>query len=161
MATRVLQPREEKVKKDFSACGLEKIEVDNATLGNKDTVYMVNGALLYRIKNTNSYLLFGDPMNYSSILDKLKSSVNNPEELKKLFSENMNLDAEPEREIEGEEIEEAATEEIQEQSEQLELNEGDIQLIMSEAKITREEAVQALKNAKNDAIQALVDLNKK
>ena len=52
-------------------------------------------------------------------------------------------------------------EEVQEQVEIPEFNEDDVQLIMNEVKITKEEAIKALKNAKNDVIQALVDLNKK
>lgn len=162
--SRVLQPREEKVKKEFSVCGLEKINIENATMGNKDSVYMINGALLYRIKNTNSYLLFGDPVNYSSILERLKNSANNPDELKKLFSENMDLDREQEeiKEIEGEpEIQEETDLEIQKQESSIEYNENDVQLIMDEAKISKENAIEALKNANNDVIQALVDLNKK
>ena len=135
-------------------------------MGNKDAVYMINGALLYRIKNTNNYLLFGEPVNYSSILEKLKNSANNPEELKKLFGENMDLnkESEAEREIEGEPQEDEQENievSVNEQMEETDYNEDDVKLIMSEAKISKEKAIEALRLAKNDVIQALVDLNKK
>lgn len=167
MATRSLTPREEKLKEQFNGCGLELIAMENVTLGNKDSIYMVNGAILYRIKNTNSYLLYGEPVNYSSILEKLKNSSNNPEELKKLFGEQMGgeTELEGERQVEGEmevegEIEAGSV--IEREVEGAETyNEEDVELIMSEVKITKEEALKALKSAGNDVIQALVDLNKK
>lgn len=173
---RSLSPREEKLKEQLNGCGLEKVAVDNVTLGNKGAVYMVNGAVLYKVKNSNSYILFGEPVNYTSILEKLKNK--SPEELKKLFAESgvgageetkeqeENSELEEEKHVHGESCNHFGAVESQGVVNENELGEdepsaSDVDLIMKEAKISKEEAVKALIAANNDVIQALVDLNKK
>lgn len=151
MATRILSQKELNVKKIFEKCGLEEIAIDSATMGTMKSLYIVNNPVLYRIKNSNSYLLYGDPMDYSSILEQLKESAKDPEKFKKMMEERMQQ--EEETVIDGENTVEETEEEA--------LNEDDINLIVSEVKISREEAIRALKEANDDVIQALVNLNKK
>lgn len=165
MCSRILSPKELKLKQEFEKCGLEEICASNATLSTEKNLFLVNNMALYKIKNTNNYLLFGDPMDYSSVLKQLQESAKDPEKFKQMME--LKEKEEKEIEIDGEqnEVEEKEVEEVAKKVEELNfestgMNEKDIKLIMDESKISREEAIKALKEAKNDVIQALVNLNK-
>lgn len=164
MPEHVLSPKELKVKKEFEKCGLEEISIQSATLGTSDSLFLVNGAVLFKIKNTNNFLLYGNPVNYTNILNQLKETAKDPEKFKELMKEKLKSEDNEEKVIDGDAVDESV-DEVTRATEKMNIettsaNEDDISLIMSEVKISRAEAIEALSKANNDVIQALVDLNK-
>ncbi|ELA41631.1 uncharacterized protein VICG_01379 [Vittaforma corneae ATCC 50505] len=162
MCSRQLSQKELKLKDEFGKCGLEEMCITTATLSTSNTLFLVNKPALYKIKNTNSYLLFGDPVDYTTVLKQLQESSKDPETLKRMMEGESKVE---EAEINGEANAKNDVEEISKKVEDVkidsfEFKEDDITLIMSESNISREEAIKALSNANNDVIQALVNLNK-
>ncbi|KAM0680960.1 hypothetical protein GINT2_000742 [Glugoides intestinalis] len=164
MPEHVLSAKELKVKREFEKCGLEEISVQSATLGSSDSLFLVNDAVLFKIKNTNSFLLYGSPVNYTNILNQLKETAKDPEKFKEMMKEKLKREGNEENIIDGDAVEDEI-DEITKATEKMNIepssfNEDDVNLIMSEVKISRAEAIEALSKANNDVIQALVDLNK-
>jgi len=153
MCIRQLSPKEEKVKADFAKCGLVEMCIETATLSTASELFLVTKPALYRIENTNSYLLFGDPVDYTTVIKQLQESSKDPEALKRMMGQAREKE---ERVIDGEAGEEGAEEAVVES----EINEEDLKLIMTESKVSRDEAAKALREAGNDVIQALVNINK-
>lgn len=161
MQTRQLSEKELKLKQKFARCGLEEIPINMATIAMSTNLFLVNDPVLYKIKNTNDFLLFGNPVDYSSVLKRLQESVKDPETLKNMGEE----EEEEETVIDGE------AQGLAKQTENLsigslgslgteEVKEEDIKLIMKEGEISKEEAIKALSEAENDVIQALVNISK-
>lgn len=149
MCSRQLSVKEQKLKEEFGKCGLEEMCIETATLSTTEQLFVVTKPALYKIKNTNSYLLFGDPVDYASMIRHLQESSKDPEILKKMAGEEESvIDGEA-----GEVVEEAVEEEG-------EVDEQNINIVMEEGKVPRDVAVKALKEAGNDLIQALVNLSK-
>lgn len=161
MCSRQFSQREAKIKEEFGKCGLEEMCITTATLSTSNMLLLVNKPAMYKIKNTNSYILFGDPVDYATVLKQLQESPKDPEALK-MAEDKSKLE---EVEIDGEANTENVVGDISKKVEDIkieptEFKEDDIKLIMNESKISREEAVKALSDANNDVIQALVNLNK-
>lgn len=157
MAARVLQQKEEKIFQMFSKVRPEVVETTQVSLGTSSEMYTVANPLIYRIPNTNYHLIFGDIRKSMSI-----------SQMKKWLEEHMKANPPSKNEenvIDGEDNEEAAlcahgcTHDEAAKDEPV--NEDDVKLIVDQCKVTREEAIQALKSTGNDVVSALVELGKK
>lgn len=146
MATRLLSPKEQKVLGCFAKLKPEPVEVSQVTLGADTDLYTLADPVIYRLPSTDSYLVFGE-VKRSMSLDQMKKWLEEHMQAKK--DENV---------IDGE----AGHEDVPDlcPQDKAEPSEEDIKLIMDQVGISREEALEALRKASNDVVNALVELNK-
>lgn len=162
MTTRTLSPKEEKIFQMFSKLKPELVETSQVSLGASSDMYTLVEPVVYRIPNTNYHLFFGD-IRKSMSISQMK------EWLERQIKSKTDTDAN-ERVIDGEDEEspcgencshahhQETAEEVNEEKKQI--NEEDINLIMDQCKVTREEALEAMKSSGYDVVNALVELGK-
>lgn len=165
-----LNAKEQKVLERFSKHGLELIETQQVSFTGKGMIFNIQEPVVYKIADSDSILIFGEPRKSMSM-----------EELKRWWLEQQdrtnkqeeNVPEEIEGELDGEEAHSGAcgsgcthghAEEMKENKAPGDPNikEDDVQLVMSQVNnISREDAIEALKNSKYDVVNALVDLTTK
>ncbi|KAI5151594.1 nascent polypeptide-associated complex subunit alpha [Enteropsectra breve] len=168
---RVLQNKEKKVLDMFAR--VKPVSLDAATVSftaNGD-IYNSVDPVVYTIPGTDSILVFGD-LRKSLSMEQMK------EWLAKQIELNKSKDAsEAIKEIDGDEDDEHgcgagcghdhshpeahAEQEVLEIKNEGEFAEEDINLIVAQTSVSREEAIEALRKSDNDVVCALVELTKK
>eukprot|EP00828_Plagiopyla_frontata_P003540 TRINITY_DN110_c0_g1_i1.p2 TRINITY_DN110_c0_g1~~TRINITY_DN110_c0_g1_i1.p2 ORF type:complete len:126 (-),score=46.11 TRINITY_DN110_c0_g1_i1:69-446(-) len=121
----------------------------------RDSLYIDNPEVLKSAGQDNSYIIFGE----AKIHDMPQNIAN--EEVKKFQPEKPVEEAEDEKKEEGEKTEEVKDEktEVKTEVKDVEVSEDNITIVMDSAKCTREKAIDALKKADNDAVNAIMDLS--
>jgi nascent polypeptide-associated complex subunit alpha len=143
---------EKKVRKALAKLGMTKVEgVNRVTLRQKDNyILVVKDPEVFTSQQTeNTFIIFGE-LTFDDPEKKLAK-----EEIEKMRAEGEKI--KPEAKAEKTETIEIVdeNEEVSEEG----LDPENIETIMSEAKVSRQKAVRALKDANNDIVQALMNLS--
>lgn len=153
MAARLLSPKEQKILDSFSKLKPELVEVSQVSLGANTDLYTLAEPVIYKLPNTTSYLVFGE-IKRSMSLDQMKRWLEEQMKEKEAQKDKNVIDGEAEHE----EVHDHPCAHHEEDG--AGLSEDDINLIMSQVNISREEAIDALRKANNDVVNALVELSK-
>lgn len=146
---RALTSKEKKVLARFDALKPVSVDTDQVSLSAGGSMYSIREPALFKIPNSNSILIFGPIMESPSI-----------EQMNKLMSEHLlKKMTEKQANDEMEQTEPVITE-IENKTDEAILNEKDVELIMEHGNVSREKAIEALRESNMDAIAALVSLNK-
>lgn len=143
---------EKKVRKALAKLGMTKVEgVNRVTLRQKDNyILVVKDPEVFTSQQTeNTYIIFGE-LTFDDPEKKLAK-----EEIEKMKAEGEKI--KPEAKADTTETIEIVdeNEEVSEEG----LDPENIETVMSEANVTRQKAVRALKAASNDVVQALMNLS--
>lgn len=151
MAVRNLTLREQKTFDTFSTLNPILVETSQVTLGSgDDQMYTIEEPVVYQIPNTDSYLVFGNIKKAMS-LEQMKRWLQQhakPSESKADEKDNENIGV-----LCGDDCNEKHNHET-------DINQEDVDLLVTEANISKKEAIEALKRNGNDVVTALVELTK-
>lgn len=162
---RALTSKEQSVADRFSKHGLEEVGADPISFTGKGMMFNVKEPVIYKIASSNSILVFGE-LRKSMGLDEIKQWLEQQVQMNRGHAEDGDA-----VEIDGEEKEHVcshgcghgaddAVEEVDEESGDPNIHEEDVNLIMSQVKISRDEVVKALKASDYDVVNTLVELTK-
>lgn len=150
MAASALTEKERRVLDRFSKHGVEHVEASYASFGSENAAFNIQNPSIYRVRGTNSVLIFGDIKKSMSLEEVKRWLARHQDELRK-----------EEHGHPREEHEENASAAPKRGGEQdAKINEEDVDLIMQQVKASREEVVNALIEADYDVVNALVNLSK-
>lgn len=165
MATKTLNAKEQKVIEHFAKIGLKQVNATQVSFGAASDLYNVKDPLVFKVGDTNNLLVFGDirkAMSFEQMKSWIESQMSKnkgdvPSNLENEIDGDL-PDNKQAAEINGEDNSESDVEEINTTDDRI--KEDEVQLIMDQVKISREEAINALKNANFDVFTALVELSK-
>jgi len=141
---------EKKARKSFSKLGLKQVQgVSRVTIRkSKNILFVINKPDVYKNPGSDTYIVFGeakieDLSQHATLTAAEKFKTNEPT----VMSGGEAVSKEqPHEESDEEEVDATGIEE------------KDIELVMSQANVSRSKAVKALKNANNDIVNAIMDL---
>ncbi|CAD25134.1 similarity to GAL4 DNA-BINDING ENHANCER PROTEIN [Encephalitozoon cuniculi GB-M1] len=155
---RALTTDESHIHKTLGAkVGLEEVEaVERIAIVVKDTRYSVESPVAYRIKGTDSILIFGDlgsPVNLHQLKRMYEDSIRSSKDQEGpgLYDE-IHSDPQEDGVKEAEEITVDPSDER--------LSEEDIKLISSQVKASRNDIIKALVESEYDVVDAMMKLTK-
>uniref|UniRef100_A0AC34FC65 NAC-A/B domain-containing protein n=1 Tax=Panagrolaimus sp. ES5 TaxID=591445 RepID=A0AC34FC65_9BILA len=144
---------EKKARKLFSKLGLKLVTgVSRITIRkSRSVLFVINKPDVYKSPGSDTYIIFGEAkiedLSHNSLLSDLES-LKPPALAESTMDRNVANQpiAEAEEESDGEEVDATGVEE------------KDIELVMSQASVSRSKAIRALKEADNDLVNAIMGL---
>lgn len=161
---RTLDAKEQKVLERFSKHGVERLDVKQVSFTGQNMAFNVKDPVVYKIAGTTSVLIFGEPRKSMS-LDDIKTWLEQQTKAGKSGDVSL-LNNEGAAEIDGDGADgdyvrhaegDGAEADAEEDSR---IQEEDVQLIMNQVKLPREEVIRVLKKTNYDVVNALVELAK-
>lgn len=151
MVSKTKQSRsEKKARKSFSKLGLKPVPgVSRVTIRkSKNILFVINKPDVYKNPGSDTYIVFGeakieDLSQHATITAAEKFKAAEPAAM---GGADAAAKAKPEEESDEEEVDATGIEE------------KDIELVMSQATVSRSKAIKALRNANNDIVNAIMDL---
>ena len=143
---------EKKIKKALNKLGMTKMEkVDRVTIKQKENyVLIVKSPEVYQVHSSeNTYVIFGElsfddeKQSAQDMLNNFRSEADNS---------HANESEKPKEKVDVVEDENAAVDETG-------IADDDIKIVMSQANVTRGQAVRALRNNDNDTVAAILEFN--
>ncbi|KAI6217279.1 hypothetical protein M3Y95_01224700 [Aphelenchoides besseyi] len=139
---------EKKARKLFSKLGLKPVHgVSRVSIRkSKSILFVINKPDVYKSPGSDTYIVFGEAKIEDLSQHAQLADVENFKPPSSSIIQNVNRLAPPAEESDGEELDATG------------LEDKDIELVMSQANVTRNKAIRALKNADNDLVNAIMEL---
>eukprot|EP00917_Polyrhabdina_sp_WS-2016_P001852 GHVP01003841.1.p1 GENE.GHVP01003841.1~~GHVP01003841.1.p1 ORF type:complete len:177 (-),score=40.66 GHVP01003841.1:710-1240(-) len=165
-------PEQKKALKELEGCKIEKVKgVKRITYSKKNQIFAMKTPEIYKFIGSNTYIILGKPEEYR--IDKNLESGLSPEEIKqkneqlknqpteddikkmteKLESLKMSIKKDDTKLTKSSDVLHSST-----MKENTEIGEDDINVVMEQANVTRNEAITALKKYNMDPVDAIMNL---
>ncbi|KAF1568806.1 UNVERIFIED_CONTAM: Nascent polypeptide-associated complex subunit alpha, partial [Eudyptes robustus] len=139
---------EKKARKLFSKLGLKPVHgVSRVSIRkSKSILFVINKPDVYKSPGSDTYIVFGEAKIEDLSQHAQLADVENFKPPSANIMQNVNRLAPQQEESDTEEVDATG------------LEEKDIELVMSQANVSRNKAIKALKNADNDLVNAIMEL---